>query len=98
MTASYHRGKVIEFDKLVRLAPQFVSHHRRRGLDGADHRDAEPAALHRLDQPAGCTNPPLSRTTNLKRTPPMSTGQAIDSEILMKKSCPDMVGRLTQLS
>jgi len=34
-----------------------------------------------------------------KRTPPMSTGlQAIDSEILMKKSWPDMVEWLTQLS
>jgi hypothetical protein len=42
----------------------------------------------------------LDQPNNLpKRTPPMSTGlQAIDSEILMKKSWPDMVEWLTQLS
>src|SRR5215218_10098430 len=55
-------------------------------------------------QPVGCGTVRRIRTAPThqpdnwqKRTPPVSTGlPAIDSEILMK-SCPTMVGRLTQL-
>ena len=46
------RREFRELDEVVGLAAQLVGHHRRRGLDGADHRDAQAPALHRLDQAA----------------------------------------------
>lgn len=46
------RGEVHELDEVVGLAPQFVGHHRRLRLDGADHGDPHALPLHGVDQPA----------------------------------------------
>src|SRR5580704_14324963 len=46
------RRQLGKLDEVVGLTAQLVGYHRRRGLDGANDRDAQSAALHGLDQAA----------------------------------------------